>query len=72
MPAAISASAASARQLEAARTDDELRDVVASLWALAVTIEDGDVAGDAKALRAAQDALKQAWSAAPATRRSRS
>ena len=31
------------RQLEAARTDDALREVVASLWALAVTIEDGNI-----------------------------
>jgi uncharacterized protein (TIGR02302 family) len=49
-----------ARQLEAARTDAALRDVVASLWALAVTIEDGDITDVDKALRAAQDALKQA------------
>ena len=48
------------RQLEAARTDDALREVVASLWALAVTIEDGDITDVDKALRAAQDALKQA------------
>ncbi len=49
-----------ARQLEAARTDDALREVVASLWALAVTIEDGKISDVEKALRAAQDALKQA------------
>jgi uncharacterized protein (TIGR02302 family) len=49
-----------AHQLEAARTDDALRDVVASLWALAVTIEDGNISDVEKALRAAQDALKQA------------
>ena len=49
-----------ARQLEAARTDDAMRDVVASLWALAVSIEDGDITDVDKALRAAQDALKQA------------
>jgi uncharacterized protein (TIGR02302 family) len=48
------------RQLEAARTDDALREVVASLWALAVTIEDGNITDVDKALRAAQDALKQA------------
>jgi uncharacterized protein (TIGR02302 family) len=48
------------RQLEAARTDDAMREVVASLWALAVTIEDGDITDVDKALRAAQDALKQA------------
>ncbi len=49
-----------AHQLEAARTDGALRDVVASLWALAVTIEDGNITDVDKALRAAQDALKQA------------
>jgi uncharacterized protein (TIGR02302 family) len=49
-----------ARQLEAARTDDALRDVVASIWALAVTIEDGNITDVDKALRAAQEALKQA------------
>src|ERR1700692_3108942 len=49
-----------ARQLEAAHTDNALREVVASLWALAVTIEDGDITDVDKALRAAQEALKQA------------
>jgi uncharacterized protein (TIGR02302 family) len=49
-----------ARQLEAAHSDDALREVVASLWALAVTIEDGNITDVDKALRAAQDALKQA------------
>jgi uncharacterized protein (TIGR02302 family) len=49
-----------ARQLEAARTDDAMREVVASLWALAVTIEDGNISDVDKALRAAQEALKQA------------
>ncbi|MDB5518459.1 MAG: hypothetical protein JWQ17_5217 [Tardiphaga sp.] len=49
-----------ARQLEAARTDVALRDVVASLWALAITIEDGDITDADKALRAAQEALRQA------------
>ena len=49
-----------ARQLEAARTDVAMRDVVGSLWALAVTIEDGNITDVDKALRAAQDALKQA------------
>ena len=33
---------------------------MASLWALAVTIEDGDITDVDKALRAAQDALKEA------------
>jgi uncharacterized protein (TIGR02302 family) len=49
-----------AHELEAAHTDDALRGVVASLWALAVSIEDGDITDVDKALRAAQDALKQA------------
>lgn len=49
-----------ARQLEDARTDVAKRDVVASLWALAVTIEDGNITDVDKALRAAQEALKQA------------
>ena len=49
-----------ARQLEAARTDDALRAVVASLWALAIIVEDGDITDVDKALRAAQEALKQA------------
>jgi uncharacterized protein (TIGR02302 family) len=48
------------RQLEAARTDAALRDVVASIWSLAVTIEDGNISDVDKALRAAQEALKQA------------
>jgi uncharacterized protein (TIGR02302 family) len=48
------------RELEAAHTDDAMRQVVASLWALAVSIEDGDITDVDKALRAAQDALKQA------------
>src|SRR6202034_4392190 len=49
-----------ARQLEAARSDDAMRELVASLWSLAVTIEDGDITDVDQALRAAQDALKQA------------
>ncbi|MEZ5821391.1 MAG: TIGR02302 family protein [Xanthobacteraceae bacterium] len=50
-----------ARELEAARSDDDkLRAVVASLWALAVTIEDGDISDVEKALRAAEEALRQA------------
>jgi uncharacterized protein (TIGR02302 family) len=48
------------KQLEEARIDAQLREVVASLWALAVTIEDGNVTDVEKALRAAQDALKEA------------
>jgi uncharacterized protein (TIGR02302 family) len=49
-----------ARELEAARTDDAMRGVVASLWALAVAIEDGDISDVDKALRAAEEALRQA------------
>ncbi len=49
-----------ARELEQAHSDDALRGAVASLWALAVTIEDGDITDVDKALRAAQDALKEA------------
>jgi uncharacterized protein (TIGR02302 family) len=49
-----------ASQLERARTDAALREVVASLWSLAVTIEDGDITDVDKALKAAQEALKQA------------
>src|SRR4029079_15512087 len=48
------------RQLDADRTDDSLREVVASLWSLAVTIEDGNITDVDKALRAAQEVLKQA------------
>jgi uncharacterized protein (TIGR02302 family) len=48
------------RQLEAARSDPALREVVAALWALAVTIEDGNITDVDRALRAAQEALKQA------------
>jgi uncharacterized protein (TIGR02302 family) len=47
-------------QAQRARTDAALKEVVASLWSLAVTIEDGDITDVDKALRAAQDALKQA------------
>ena len=49
-----------ANQLERARSDDSLREVVGNLWALAVTIEDGNISDVEKALRAAQEALKQA------------
>ena len=49
-----------ARDLELARTDDAMREVVASLWALATTIEDGNITDVDKALRAAQEALKEA------------
>jgi uncharacterized protein (TIGR02302 family) len=43
-----------------ARTDDQLREVVARMWSMAVTIEDGSMSDAEAALRAAQDALRQA------------
>src|SRR5260221_14210041 len=43
-----------------ARTDNAMREVVANLWVIAVTIEDGNITDVDKALRAAQEALKQA------------
>ena len=47
-------------QLARARTDDELRGVVERLWAMAVTIEDGNVSDAEAALRAAQERLREA------------
>ena len=47
-------------QLARAESDDALRDVVARLWAMAVMLEDGNVSETEKALRAAQDALREA------------
>ena len=47
-------------ELTRARSDDQLRDVVARLWAMAVTIEDGMLSDAEAALRAAQEALRQA------------
>ncbi|ETR77084.1 chemotaxis protein [Afipia sp. P52-10] len=47
-------------QIERAKSDDDLREVVGNLWALAVTIEDGDISDVERALRAAQEALRQA------------
>jgi uncharacterized protein (TIGR02302 family) len=46
--------------LDRAKDDDGLREVVARLWAMAVSIEDGNVSEAEQALRAAQDALRQA------------
>ena len=43
-----------------AKTDDDLRDVVARLWSMAVDIEDGDMADAQAALRNAEEALRQA------------
>jgi uncharacterized protein (TIGR02302 family) len=47
-------------ELVRAKTDDELRDVVARLWQMAVDIEDGNVADAQDALRNAEAALQQA------------
>jgi uncharacterized protein (TIGR02302 family) len=46
--------------LARAETDDALRDVVGRLWQMAVFIEDGNVSEAEQALRAAQEALRQA------------
>jgi uncharacterized protein (TIGR02302 family) len=43
-----------------ARSDDELRDVVSRMWAMAVQIEDGNMGDAAAQLRAAEEALRQA------------
>lgn len=47
-------------QLARAKTDDQLRDVVARMWDMAVTLEDGNMSDAEQALRAAQEALRQA------------
>lgn len=47
-------------QLTRAKSDDALRDVVARLWDMAVRIEDGNISDAEAALRAAQEALRQA------------
>ncbi len=43
-----------------AKSDDDLRDVAARLWSMAVGIEDGDVSDAQAALRNAEEALRQA------------
>lgn len=47
-------------RLKMARTDDQLREVVAYLWEIALGIEDGDLSAAEKRLRQAQEALRQA------------
>jgi uncharacterized protein (TIGR02302 family) len=47
-------------QLGRSTKDDELREVVARLWSIAIGIEDGNLSDVEKALRAAQDALREA------------
>jgi uncharacterized protein (TIGR02302 family) len=47
-------------QLLRAKSDDQLRDVVARMWDMAVQLEDGSVSEAEQALRAAEEALRQA------------
>jgi uncharacterized protein (TIGR02302 family) len=47
-------------QLARAKSDDQLRDVVARMWDMAVNLEDGNISDAEQALRAAQEALRQA------------
>jgi uncharacterized protein (TIGR02302 family) len=49
-----------AAQLGRANSREAMRETVDSMWALAVAIEDGNISDVEKALRAAQDALKEA------------
>jgi uncharacterized protein (TIGR02302 family) len=46
--------------LDGAKTDDQLRDVVARMWDMALQIEDGNVSQSEQALRQAQEELRQA------------
>jgi len=43
-----------------AKSDDDMRDVTARLWSMAVGIEDGDISDAQDALRNAENALQQA------------
>jgi uncharacterized protein (TIGR02302 family) len=43
-----------------AKTDDDLRDVAARLWSMAVQLEDGDISDAQANLRSAEEALRQA------------
>ncbi len=47
-------------QLANAKSDDDLRAVVDRLWGMVISIEDGNISDAEAALRAAQEALKQA------------
>ncbi|MET7247547.1 TIGR02302 family protein [Methylobacterium sp. EM32] len=49
-----------ARRLRAAKTDEALTEVADLLWTMALQIEEGDLSDAEKALRAAQDRLKDA------------
>jgi uncharacterized protein (TIGR02302 family) len=47
-------------QLTGAKNDDQLREVVARMWDMAVHLEDGSISDAEQALRAAEEALRQA------------
>jgi uncharacterized protein (TIGR02302 family) len=47
-------------QLSRAKSDDQLREIVARMWDMAVHLEDGSVSDAEQALRAAEEALRQA------------
>ena len=49
-----------ANRLRAAKSDEDLTNVADLLWEMALKIEDGDLSDAEKALRAAQDRLKEA------------
>ena len=55
-----------------AKTDDDLRDVAARLWPMAVGIEDGDISDAQAACATPRRRCARRSSAAPATRRSSS
>jgi hypothetical protein len=52
-------------QLARAKSDDQMRDVVARMWDMAVNLEDGNVSDAEAALRAAQKALEEALKRVP-------
>jgi uncharacterized protein (TIGR02302 family) len=47
-------------QLSRAKSDDQLREVVSRMWDMAVHLEDGSISDAEQALRAAEEALRQA------------
>src|SRR5206468_9384916 len=47
-------------QLSRAKSDDQLREAVTRMWDMAVHLEDGSVSDAEQALRAAEEALRQA------------
>ncbi len=49
-----------ARRLQAATDDDGLRDVVERMWDMALRLEEGDLSGAERDLKAAQEALREA------------